>query len=601
MAAKRDRKVTRAIHKLFWDANFVDTPGLIICYVMRVSANVLFNILIPVQIAYALQAIITQHFDRVETYIWHILLLAVGYCITWSIGGWYIVRNAGLGAAYVQRKVFANYLQKDYEFYGNSYFGALGAQAARIRDAFSEYGQLVTLAAPKLITVVVGGIVIIGSKSIPLALLTLLSMTAVLSFTLWSSSWRLRFRRLVGEAASELAGVVGDALSHGSTVKSFASESYEGQRLEKTLKPWVRAQTKSWRSSIPADSGRMMLAAIATCVLLALTARLYQQEAISIAVVALVQLYVIRMIGATQDIAEAIKSFEAVMGASYQPVATMLIEPSIIDDPKPRKLPRGSLDITFDNVTYGYDEAQSVNPAVCNFSLTIKPGEKIGIVGYSGSGKTTLTKLLLRFMDVTDGVVKLGGVDIRAVAQKDLREHIAYVPQEPLLFHRSIGENIAYGKPSASNATMRAAAKTAYVDEFAEELPKGYDTLVGERGVKLSGGQRQRVAIARALLKEAPILVLDEATSALDSRSEKFIQRALWQLMKDRTALVIAHRLSTIQRMDRIVVMDKGKIVQIGTHEQLLATKGIYASLWSHQSGGYLGGTVVNDAASTVE
>ncbi|MGH7250214.1 MAG: ABC transporter ATP-binding protein [Minisyncoccia bacterium] len=221
--------------------------------------------------------------------------------------------------------------------------------------------------------------------------------------------------------------------------------------------------------------------------------------------------------------------------------------------------------------------------------MDIKQGEKVGLVGYSGSGKTTLTKLLLRFMDVTKGSISVGDLDIRNVSQKDLRSKIAYVPQEPLLFHRSIAENIAYGKPSASKQSIHKAGKAAYVDEFVKELRYGYDTLVGEKGVKLSGGQRQRVAIARALLKDAPILVLDEATSSLDSRSEQYIQKALWQLMKGRTAIVIAHRLSTIQQMDRIIVMNKGRIVEIGSHGELLKnSKGIYAKLWKHQSGGYL-------------
>jgi ATP-binding cassette subfamily B protein len=241
-------------------------------------------------------------------------------------------------------------------------------------------------------------------------------------------------------------------------------------------------------------------------------------------------------------------------------------------------------------VTYQYPEAGKKQSAVKNFSLAIKPGEKIGLVGYSGSGKTTLSKLLLRFMDTTQGSIAINGIDIRELRQKDLRKLVGYVPQEPLLFHRTIRENIAYGRPSATEKQIMQAARMAYVHEFAKTLPNKYDTIVGERGVKLSGGQRQRVAIARALLKDAPILVLDEATSALDSESENLIQEALWHLMEERTAVVIAHRLSTIKRLDRIVVMDKGKIVQIGTHQQLLKdNEGIYARLWAHQSDGYIG------------
>jgi ATP-binding cassette subfamily B protein len=209
-------------------------------------------------------------------------------------------------------------------------------------------------------------------------------------------------------------------------------------------------------------------------------------------------------------------------------------------------------------------------------------------VGHSGSGKTTFTRLLLRFSDIDGGQILIDGQNIAHITQDDLHRHIAYVPQEPLLFHRSIAENIAYGKDEADEATIKKTAELAHAAEFIDNLPKGYETLVGERGVKLSGGQRQRVAIARAMIKDAPILVLDEATSALDSESEKLIQSALWKLMQGRTAIVIAHRLSTIQKMDRIVVLDNGKIVEQGSHQELLKKNGTYAALWAHQSGGFL-------------
>jgi ATP-binding cassette subfamily B protein len=247
---------------------------------------------------------------------------------------------------------------------------------------------------------------------------------------------------------------------------------------------------------------------------------------------------------------------------------------------------RGAIDLN--DVSFQYQNEQAEQSVFKHLDLHIKPGEKIGLVGPSGGGKSTLTRLLLRFEDVNSGAISIDGQDIAGITQASLRRAISYVPQEPLMFHRSVRENIAYGNPTATDEAIIQAAKAAYAHDFINELSEGYDTIVGERGVKLSGGQRQRVAIARAILKDAPILILDEATSALDSESEILIQNALWQLMQKRTAIVIAHRLSTIQKMDRILVLEGGAITEQGTHKQLLAKKGTYARLWGHQSGGFI-------------
>lgn len=587
---ERDRQAARYTHKLFWQANAVDKIGSIIWLFTRPPALLIYNVIIPFQIAYGLQAIITRQFDRVSHYAYTILFSGIAYCVLWSVGGVAINRNGKAGTEFIQKEVFTNYLDKDYEFYNNTFLGSLGAQAARLKDAFNEYDTLVRNNVTKQVIVVVTSIAIIAYQSMVLAVVTFVSMVLILSFTLASGKWRLKYRRLLSEANSEVAGVMGDALGHGVTVKSFAAEDYEKAHLETSLKKQLQIQYWSWMSAIPADVGRMLLAAIATLVLLVLTARLYEQNAIPIAIVVLVQLYVIKLVNSTQEIAELIKSYESIMSGAHQAVKTMLIKPTITDSPHAKMLPQKvKFDVALNQVAFRYEDAPNGVFAVKDFNLQITQGEKVGLVGYSGSGKTTLTKLLLRFMDVTDGSISIGSMDIRDITQKELRTSIAYVPQEPLLFHRSIAENIIYGKPNSSRSAVLKAGKTAYVDEFVEELSNGYDTLVGEKGVKLSGGQRQRVAIARALLKDAPILVLDEATSALDSRSEQYIQKALWQLMEGRTALVIAHRLSTIQRMDRIVVMDKGKIIEVGTHTQLLQQKnGIYAKLWEHQNGGYI-------------
>jgi ATP-binding cassette subfamily B protein len=254
-------------------------------------------------------------------------------------------------------------------------------------------------------------------------------------------------------------------------------------------------------------------------------------------------------------------------------------------DAKPLVVKKGTIHL--DHIDFSHADSDG-DALFTNFDLKVNAGERVGLVGHSGSGKTTLTRLLLRFADVTKGTIKIDGQDISKVKQADLRAHIAYVPQEPLLFHRSIHDNIAYGQPDATREDVAKAAKLANAHEFIDKLPTGYETMVGERGVKLSGGQRQRIAIARAILKNAPILILDEATSALDSESEKLIQVALNKLMKERTTLVIAHRLSTIQKMDRIVVLDNGAIVEQGSHAELLKNKGIYAKLWLRQSGGFI-------------
>jgi ATP-binding cassette subfamily B protein len=220
--------------------------------------------------------------------------------------------------------------------------------------------------------------------------------------------------------------------------------------------------------------------------------------------------------------------------------------------------------------------------------LQIQPGQRVGLVGHSGSGKSTVTRLLLRFLDVQGGQILIDGQNIQHITQDDLRDNIAYIPQEPLLFHRSLMDNIGYGRENATKEEVYRVSKLAYADTFIQKLPETYDTLVGERGIKLSGGEKQRVSIARAMLTKAPILILDEATSALDSKSEKLITKALDELMKGRTTIVIAHRLSTIRKMDRILVMKDGEIIEDGTHEELLSKKGEYAELWDHQTGNFL-------------
>jgi ATP-binding cassette subfamily B protein len=287
------------------------------------------------------------------------------------------------------------------------------------------------------------------------------------------------------------------------------------------------------------------------------------------------------------DLNNVMRQFNRVLGDAHDMTEIFMSESEVKDQKDSSKLEVSKAAVIFENVTFKYADSKGEH-LFKNLNLEVGGGERIGLVGPSGGGKTTITKLLLRFMDVESGQVTIDGQDISRVSQQDLRRSIAYVPQEPLLFHRSLAENIRYGRPAASQTEVMEAAKLAHAHDFIERLPDKYQTKVGERGVKLSGGQRQRVAIARAILKDSPIIILDEATSSLDSSSEKLIQEALWELMKGRTALVIAHRLSTVQRMDRIVVLDEGRIIEQGNHAELLKKKGIYSELWNHQTGGFI-------------
>ena len=394
----------------------------------------------------------------------------------------------------------------------------------------------------------------------------------------------------VSEANSQFLGQMVDGYTNIQSVKLFATDQQEDDHAGGYLVKLANA----FHSLMSAIVNMTVVLTILNTFLITSTAAisiyLWQTGTVSVGTIAIANALIMRVNQMSGWILRTINALFEQIGTIQNGIETISKPNEIVDvvGAKPLKLSKGA--ITFDNMSFKYNED---NQVIKQFQLNIKAGEKIGIVGRSGAGKSTLVNLLLRFYDVSSGRILIDGQDISECTQQSLRAEIAMVTQDTSLLHRSVRDNISYGKPDATEAQIIQAAKLAEVDQFLPQLVdpqgnRGYDALVGERGVKLSGGQRQRIAIARVILKDAPILVLDEATSALDSEVEQAIQSQLTRLMEKKTVIAIAHRLSTIAAMDRLVVMDAGKILEIGNHQELLDQGGLYAQLWARQSGGFL-------------
>jgi ATP-binding cassette subfamily B protein len=479
-------------------------------------------------------------------------------------------------------------MHESYDFHARSFSGALLNQANRLSQGYVTFTDTLMMDCSRSVIIVVVSSAALAFYDPVFALLVFGLSAFGLTTTVLLARKRYPWRRAAVAAGTKQSAYLADIISNAVTVKSFAAEQHEQHSFDGYLKDTAQKVYVSWQKQITGGNIINVFAAVMNISILAYGIFAIQHGLIPLGVFIAAQLYAVRINGSFWDLTRMVRTLENVFSDAEEMTQILQEQPTVLDAPGAEALQVAASAIHFDHATFRYPDAGKDEVVLSDFNLQIAPGEHIGLVGHSGGGKTTITKLLLRFMDIQEGVIAIDGQNISDVTQVSLRQAIAYVPQEPLLFHRSLAENICYGKPNATEAEVRRAAKLAHADSFIATFPKGYETEVGERGVKLSGGQRQRIAIARAMIKDAPILVLDEATSALDSESEKLIQSALWELMKDRTAIVIAHRLSTIQKMDRIIVLDNGKIVEQGTHKELLRHKGVYASLWAHQSGGFI-------------
>jgi ATP-binding cassette subfamily B protein len=481
-------------------------------------------------------------------------------------------------------------LAKDLAFFQNNYAGSLTKRALGYARRFEDvFDTMCFMVVPNILPFVFVAIVL--WRYSPLLILVLIGMLG-LTFALIAPRIRRR-RHLVDlrEAASNvMAGHLADSISNAETVRAFAREPEEARIHARNVADFSAKTLRSWDyQNLKVDMITSPMYVLTNTLGLIVALSISQGTGASLEAVFITFSYYTTTTRIVWEFNRIYRNLENALTDAAQFTELLLDPPTVLDVATPVQFAPDNHGIEMQNVNFRYSASQPL--LLEDFSLFIAPGAKVGLVGRSGGGKTTITRLLLRFADIESGSIRVGGHAIDCISQSELRSAIAYVPQDPAMFHRTIADNIRIGRPDATDAEVHEAARLAHAAEFIDALPLGFSTLVGERGVKLSGGQRQRIAIARAILKNAPVLILDEATSSLDSESEGLIQDALWTLMKGRTAIVIAHRLSTVKRMDELIVLERGKIVERGPHEALLAGRGIYAALWAHQSGGFLAST----------
>ncbi len=580
---------TRATLALFWRAAAQFPWRLTLSLTVPVLTVLLARFVGP----YVISLLLTQVQDGTVTWesgwplvAWYGLSQFLGQVVGWRIALFTTWSFEVKAMERLYLRVFDHLTRQSLGFHSDRFSGSLVSQTNKFTGAFETFWDTIVWQVIPVLTTVVAAVTI-TAFILPWYAVFLLVMSLVFAgFVVFSARTMERLNVVEAQSSTRMTGFLADVMTNIAAVKSAGAEASENASARLVSGQWNTNSLSVMRAFLGYSSGFSAVIAIMNtgAVLAAVVAS--EQRYLSVAAVYLATTYTLTVTDQLWEITQVMRNYNRVLGDAHDMVEILGIAPAVADTTD-AEFVRGPGAVRFDHVTFAHDGAGE-DALFEDFTLDIAPGEKIGLVGHSGSGKTTLTRLLLRFSDVDSGAVLVDGQDLRDVTQASLRRSIAYVAQEPLLFHRSIAENIAYGRPGATEDEVRGAAVKASADEFISRLPNGYATMVGERGVKLSGGQRQRVAIARAVLKDASLLVLDEATSALDSESEVHIQAALAEAMKGRTTIVIAHRLSTVQAMDRIVVLADGRIVEQGSHAQLLAAGGVYAGLWAHQSGGFL-------------
>jgi ABC-type transport system involved in Fe-S cluster assembly fused permease/ATPase subunit len=448
------------------------------------------------------------------------------------------------------------------------------------RSVSSLMNFMVFSILPTLVEISLVAVILLSRYDIWFTVVTLVAVILYIVFTMRVTEWRMKYRVSMNKFDSQANTQAIDSLMNYETVKYFGNEQYELQRYDRSLKHWESEAVNSQTSLSALNFGQAIIIAAGVTVIMILAARGVVAGSMTLGDLVLVNAFLLQLFIPLNFLGVIYSQLKHALADMHLMFDVLDKEPEITDRPDAMQLDAGNAEVRFEHVSFAYHPQR---PILHDISFTVAPGEKVAIVGPSGAGKSTLARLLFRFYDVTSGKILVNNQDISTVRQDSLRQAIGIVPQDTVLFNESLHYNIAYARPGASHEQIEQAARVAHLTDFIAELPQGYDTVVGERGLKLSGGEKQRVAIARAVLKDPQILVFDEATSSLDSHSEQAILVALREAAAHHTSLVIAHRLSTIVDADRILVMDRGRILEAGRHQALIASDGAYARLWALQ------------------
>ncbi len=509
-------------------------------------------------------------------------------------GEWFFWRIAAFVNAYFQTKMMGDlavtcfkYLHKhSFGFFNNNFVGSLVKRVNRFYRAFEGIADRFTWDLLPILTNIILIIIILAKRSVYLGLAIIVWIIIYCVINYLFTIYKLKYDVERSKWDSKVTGVLADTITNNSNIKLFVGYNREVKNFAGVTEKLNRLRKFTWDLSNIFEGFQVMFMIALEIGIFYIAINLWFKKALTIGDFVLIQSYILTIFMKLWDFGRVVRNFYENLADAEEMTEVLNTPHGITDVKNAKKLLVKEGGIKFNKVNFFYHQTR---PVFENFNLNIIPREKIALVGPSGAGKTTIVKLLLRMHDVSQGEIVVDGQNIAKVTQESLWQNISMVPQDPILFHRSLLENIRYGKPDANDKEVFKAAKLAHCHEFISEFPDGYETKVGERGIKLSGGERQRVAIARAILRNAPILVLDEATSSLDSESESLIQDALDVLMKNKTVIVIAHRLSTIMKVDRILVVAAGGILEQGTHTELLAKKdGLYQKLWKIQAGGFI-------------